>query len=266
MPARFLAGSITWAMLLGEQAILSSERLELRSGITLAYGQGSWVTLPAANIVPHRVSTTREKSLEPRISLRRSFHLSRPRRAAFSVFRCCLATTADRRSASISTAMWLDILRARMAVKLSCGREARACTISAFCPAAITAELATSTTWMRLPAHLRAQTATVPSCGRKPVMCAILGRCREIRQARLPQSTTMGMSLGTRKVHGGCGRFCGLKQLECRISGCSQVETPAKLLVSTTRVLWSGVRQARREIAPLYGQNKQANEIETAQL
>jgi hypothetical protein len=66
------------------------------------------------------------------------------------------------------------------------------------------------------------------------------------------------MWLGSRKVHGACALFCGLKQLECRISGCSPVEIPAKRLVSTTWVLWLEVRQARQEIAPLYGQNKQA--------
>src|SRR6266480_6900160 len=245
-------------MLLGKQVILSQERLELPPGTTAGYGEGIWVSLAAANIVPLPVSTTREKSLELRISLWRSFHLSGHRRAAFGGFRCCLATTADRRSASISTAMWLDILRARMAGKLSCGREVRACTISVFCPAAITAERATSTTWMRLPAHLGARLVSVPSCGRQPAMCAILGRCREMRRARLAQSTTMGMSLGTRKVPGACALFCGLKQLECRISGRFPVETPAKRLVSTTWVLWLEVRQARREIAPLYGQNKQA--------
>jgi hypothetical protein len=62
------------------------------------------VTLAAANIVLLRVSTTREKSLELRISLSRSFHLSGRRQAAFGGFRCCLATTADRRWASTSTA------------------------------------------------------------------------------------------------------------------------------------------------------------------
>ena len=40
--------------------------------------------------------------------------------------------------------------------------------------------------------------------------------------------------------------------------GVLPVETPAERLVSTTRVLWLEVRQARREIAPLYGHNKEA--------
>src|SRR6266480_621595 len=245
-------------MLLGKQVILSQERLELPPGTTAGYGEGIWVSLAAANIVPLPVSTMREKSLELRISLRRWFHLSGHRRAAFGGFRCCLATTADRRSASIGTAMWLDILRARMAPKLSFGREGRACTISAFCPAAITAEGATSTMWMRLPAQLRGRPVIVPSSGRQSAMCAILGRCRAIRRVRLAQSTTMGILLGTRKVDGACALFCGLKQLECRIWGRSPVETPAERLVSTTWVLWLEVRQARREIAPLYGHNKKA--------
>src|SRR6266700_1967785 len=246
-------------MLPGEDLILPQERLKLPSGITAAVGtQSIWVSFTAANIVPLRVSTMREKSLERRILLSRSFHLSGRLRAAFAGFRCCLATTVDRPSASISTAMWPDTLRARMERRLSFGREAGACAISAFCPAAIIAEPATSTTWTRLPAHLGARPVSVPSCGPKPAMCAILGRCRDIRRARLAQSTTMGMSLGTRKVHGGCALFCGLKQLECRISGRSPLETPAKRLVSTTWVLWLEVRQARREIAPLYGHNKKA--------
>ena len=42
-------------------------------------------------------------------------------------------------SASIGMAMWLDILPARMAGKLSYGSEVRACAISAFFPAATTA-------------------------------------------------------------------------------------------------------------------------------
>ena len=193
-----------------------------------------------------------------RISLSRSFHLSGRRRAALRGFRCCLATTAGRRWASISTAMWLDILRGRMAGELSCGREARVSAISAFYPGAITAERATSTTWMRLPAHLGARLVSVPSCGRKAAVCAISGRCREIRRVRLAQSTTMGMWLGTRKVLGGCALFCGLKQLECRIWGCCLVVAPAERLGSTTWVLWLEAPQARREIAPLFGQKKQA--------
>ena len=76
-------------MLLGEEVILPQERLELPSGITAAYGQRIWVALAAANMLPLPVSTTREKSLEPRISRNRSFQLSGRRRAAFGGFPCC---------------------------------------------------------------------------------------------------------------------------------------------------------------------------------
>src|SRR6266550_4956708 len=245
-------------MLLGEQVILPQESLKLPSGITAALrSQSIWVSFTAANIVPLRASTMREKSLERRILLSRSFHLSGRLGAAFAGVRCWLVTTADRRSASIGTAMWLDTLRARMAGEGSCGREAGASATSAFCPAAITAVRATSTTWMRLPVHLGARPVSVPSFGPQTAIYAILGRYREIRRARLAQSTTTGMSLGTRKVHGAYALFCGLKQLECRILGCSPVETPAERSVSTTWGLWLEVRQARREIAPLFGQEKQ---------
>ena len=54
----------------------SQERLELPSGITAGLSQRIWVSFTAANIVPLRVSTMREKSLERRILLSRSFHLS----------------------------------------------------------------------------------------------------------------------------------------------------------------------------------------------
>jgi probable HAF family extracellular repeat protein len=107
----------------------------------------------------------REKSLERRILLTRSFHLSGRLGAAFARVRCWLATIADRRSASIGTAMWLDTLQARMARELSCGREAGASATWAFCPAAITAARLTSTTRMRLPAHLGARLVSVPSFG-----------------------------------------------------------------------------------------------------
>ena len=70
-------------MLLGEQVILPQEILEPTSGIMAAYGPRIWVTLAAANTVPLRVSTTREKSLELQIPKNRSFHLSGRRRAAF---------------------------------------------------------------------------------------------------------------------------------------------------------------------------------------
>src|SRR6266480_7743615 len=126
-------------MLLEEQEIFPQERLELPSGITPAYGQRIWVALAAANILPLRLSMTRGKSLALRTLLAPSFHLCGRRRAAFGGFRCCLATTAERRSASIVTAMWLDTLRAQMEGKLFSGREVRTCTISAFCPEVITA-------------------------------------------------------------------------------------------------------------------------------
>src|SRR6266513_4398426 len=244
-------------MLLGEQVILPQESLKLVSGITAAFGgQSIWVSFTAANLVPLRPSTMREKSLERRILLSRSFHLSGRLAAAFAGVRCWLATTADRRSASIGTAMWLDTLRARMAGEGSCGHEAGASATSAFCPAAITAARLTSTIWMRLRGHLEARPVTVPSFGQQTAIYAILGRYREIRRARLAQSTITGMSLGTRKVQGACALFCGLKQVECRISGCSPVETPVERLVSTTWGLWLELQQARREIAPLFGQEK----------
>ena len=199
----------------------------------------------------------REKSLETRILLSRSFHLSGHLRASLGGFRCCPATIVDRPRASISTAMWSDILPGRTVPEDSCGRARLVSAIWAFYPAAIIAELATSMIWMRLPEHLGARPVSVPSCGRKAAACAISERCREIRRVRRAQSIIMEMSLGTRKVHGGCALFCGLKQLECRIWGCSPVETPAERLGSTTWVLWLEVRQARREIAPLFGQKKQ---------
>src|SRR4030095_3877851 len=171
----------------------------------------------AANIVPLRASTMREKSLERRILLSRSFHFSGHLRASLGGFRCCPATIVDQASASINTAMWSATLRARMAGKLSCGRDDRECATSVFCPAAITAARLTSTTWMRLPVHLEARPVSVPSFGPQTAIYAILGRYREIRRARLAQSTTTGMSLGTRKVHGGWALFCGPKQAECRI-------------------------------------------------
>ena len=241
--------------------ILSQERLELPSGITAAYGcrKRIWVSLAAANIVPLRVSTTREKSLEPRIPLSRSFHLSGRRRAAFSRIpllpgdNCGQAFGINKHGHVAGYSSGPNgrkaFLWTRSSGRAQSRRSARR---------QLQQQRATSTIWMRLPAHLGARPVTVPSFGRKPAICAILGRCREIRRARLAQSTTMGMSLGTRKVHGACALFCGLKQLECRIWGCSLVETPAERLVSTTWVLWLEVRQARREIAPLYGQNKQA--------
>ena len=102
-------------MLLGEQLILSQERLKLPSGsttsctrsCTASLSQSIWVSFTAANIVPLRASTMREKSLERRTLLSRSFHLSGRLRAAFAGVRCWPATTADRRLASTSTAMWL---------------------------------------------------------------------------------------------------------------------------------------------------------------
>src|SRR6266513_210595 len=173
-------------MLLGEELILPQERLKLPSGITATVGtQSIWVSFTAANIVPLRVSTMREKSLETRILLSRSFHLSGHLKASLGGFRCCPATIVDRPSASIGTAMWLDTLRARMARELSCGRDARACATSVFCPAAITAARLTSTTWMRLPVHLGARPVSEPSFGPQTAIYAILGRCRAIRRARL---------------------------------------------------------------------------------
>ena len=243
-------------MLPGTPVILPQGRSDLPSGITADFGQSIWVSFTAATMVPLRASTMREKSLERRIPLSRSFHLSGRLGAAFASVRCWLATTADRRSASIGTAMWLDTLRARMAGERSCGREAGASATSAFCPAAITAARLTSTTWMRLRVHLEARPVSVPSFGRQTAIYAILGRYREIRRARLAQSIIMEMSLGTRKVHGACALFCGLKQLECRISGCSPVETPVERSVSTTWGLWLELRQARRKIAPLFGQDE----------
>src|SRR4029453_17748478 len=243
-------------MLLGAQLILPQERLKLVSGITAStsFGQSVWVSFTGANIVPLQPSTMREKSLERGILQSQSFHFSGRPGAAFTRVRYWLATTADRRSASIGTAMWLDTLRARMARERSYGREAGTPATSVFCPAAITAARLTSTTWMRLPVHLGARPVTVPSCGPQTAIYSILGRYREIRRARLTQSTTTGMSLGTRKVHGGCAIFCGLKQVECKIWGCSPVETPVERSVSTTWGLWLELRQARREIAPLFGQ------------
>ena len=195
--------------------ILPQGRSELPCGITAStsFGQSIWVSFTAANIVPLRASTMQEKSLERRIPLSRSFHLSGRLGAAFARVRCWLATTADRRSASIGTAMWLDTLRAQMARELSCGRDARERATSVFCPAAITAARLTSTTRMRLPVHLGARPVSVPSFGPQTAIYAILGRYREIRRARPAQSTTTGMSLVTRKVHGGCALFCGLKQV-----------------------------------------------------
>ena len=205
-------------------------RSELLSGITAStsFGQSIWVSFTAATMVPLRASTMREKSLERRIPLSRSFHLSGRLGAAFAGVRSWLAITADRRSASIGTAIWLDTLRARMAGELSCGRDAGASATSAFCPGAITAARLTSTTWMRLRGHLEARPVSVPSFGRQTAIYAILGRYRGIRQVRLARSIIMGMSLGTRKVHGACAHFCGLKQLECRIWGRSTLETPVE--------------------------------------
>jgi hypothetical protein len=51
----------------------------------------NWVNLLAATIVPLRVSTIREKSLERRILLSRLFHLSGRLGAAFAGVRCWMA-------------------------------------------------------------------------------------------------------------------------------------------------------------------------------
>src|SRR4029453_4998329 len=118
----------------------------------------------------------REMLLERGILLSRSFHLSGRLGAVFARVRCWLATTADRRSASIGTAMWLDTLRARMVKELSCGRDAGASATSVFCPAEITAARLTSTTWIRLRVHLGVRLVSVPSFGPQTAIYSILGR------------------------------------------------------------------------------------------
>src|SRR5437762_11445325 len=141
MLARFPAGSTTWAMLLGEQVILSQARLRLPSGMTPAYGEGIWVISAAGNIVLLPISTMREKSLELRIRVRRLYRWFGLQRVGCGASRSWRATAAAKRPPSTSTGMSWDILPVRTVSEHSCGRARGVCAIWAFCKAAIIAEL-----------------------------------------------------------------------------------------------------------------------------
>src|SRR3982751_3821080 len=178
-------------MSLAGPPVLRGRTLKPLFGIKLSWSKNTSELLRGAIIVRATESMTPEKLLELQMSVSRLFPWCGRRRAEFSVSRCCRGTTADKRLRSISTAMWLDILRARMAGRLFCGREVRGYTILAFCLAAIPVQLAASMTWMKLPEYLRAKPVRGQFCGRNTAMCAILGLYWEIHQARLRQLTIM---------------------------------------------------------------------------
>ena len=253
---RSLAGSTTWAMLLGEQVILPQERLELPSGITAGLSQkhlgkllgGEYSSASGINDageVAGEANTA--ESIVPFVWTPKG---GLGRIPLLPGDNCGQAFGINKHGHVVGYSSGPN------GAEHSCGRGRWASRNLGILPGGNYSRASDINDLDEVVGTSGSAAGERAVLWTKTAIYAILGRYRGIRRVRLAQSTTMGMSLGTRKVHGGCALFCGLKQLECRIWGCYLVVTPAERLVSTTWVLWLEVRQARREIAPLFGQNK----------